>query len=150
MENKPLEFSYDHARDVIEIEGINYSGALFRFLGGAFALNKPMMIIENKDKLLTVQQLTILENGKVEKEPIYDEERFTFVSIKELESLRHKIQNLNLNPDDILVVSSEDILSPEQILNIKSILEKQVGNKVLVLEEGLKLSKISKGKNETS
>ena len=33
MERKPLEFSYDPIADIITIEGIKYTGDLFRCLG---------------------------------------------------------------------------------------------------------------------
>jgi len=42
--NKTLVFCYDAARDCMVIEGIRYSGDLFRQLGGILPLGTPFQI----------------------------------------------------------------------------------------------------------
>jgi hypothetical protein len=51
---KPLQFSYDAIRDVLTIEGVQYSGGLFREFGLG-PLNRPLKIIKREDGLVTVQ-----------------------------------------------------------------------------------------------
>lgn len=58
MNPKPLSISYDEQRDILTIEGYDYSGSLFRAMAGTevglgLALNQPMVIVERKDRLIT-------------------------------------------------------------------------------------------------
>jgi hypothetical protein len=51
-----LEFSYDFERDVMTIEGIQYSGDLFRCFGiRTTAPHELMRIVKREDGVLTVQ-----------------------------------------------------------------------------------------------
>jgi hypothetical protein len=52
-----LDFSYDDWRDILTVEGAQYSGDLFRALARGLQLNQPFMIIERKDGVVTIQTL---------------------------------------------------------------------------------------------
>ena len=56
-----LEFSYNAEHDIITIEGINYSGEMFRAFG-SIKLNTPFQIISRENGSITVQQLPQKEN----------------------------------------------------------------------------------------
>lgn len=59
---KPLEFSYDPLRDILTIEGMLYSGYLFRSL----ATLKPgsrFEIIERQNGLITCRALEVVKKG---------------------------------------------------------------------------------------
>jgi hypothetical protein len=50
-----LEHSYDPDKDQITIEGIHYSGSMFRDLGG-FPIGEVIEIVEREDGVLTVKR----------------------------------------------------------------------------------------------
>lgn len=53
-----LSFSYDEERDVLTVEGIQYSGALFRALGvQGLTKGSVLQILGREDGLLTVKDL---------------------------------------------------------------------------------------------
>lgn len=63
-ETKPLSYSYDLKTDVMEIEGMFYTGSLFRhFAAGGLALDVPMTITKRDNGVLTLK--TISEEEKV-------------------------------------------------------------------------------------
>ena len=45
-----LNFSYDEDKDIITIEGVNYSGDIFRQVGGAFPIGKKFSITKRIEK----------------------------------------------------------------------------------------------------
>lgn len=51
---QPLQFAYDGIEDVLTVEGIQYSGEMFRQLGGAFPIGVPLTIVARKDGVLAV------------------------------------------------------------------------------------------------
>lgn len=52
-----LSVQYDHATDVLTVEGVRYSGVLFRSLG-ICETGKWMKVVERKDGVLTVLNVT--------------------------------------------------------------------------------------------
>ena len=55
---RSIEFDYDEASDVVTIEGIHYSGDIFRMFGKAMPLETPFKIIERTpDGVLAVMQM---------------------------------------------------------------------------------------------
>jgi hypothetical protein len=52
-----LNFSYDELADIMEIEGIRYSGELFRQFGRVMPLHTPLKIISRHDGVLVVAQI---------------------------------------------------------------------------------------------
>ena len=55
---KPLAFSYDREHDVLTIEGMRYTGTLFRvFAEGGLAIGKALQIIHRQDGILTIKEL---------------------------------------------------------------------------------------------
>ena len=59
-----LRFSYNPETDVMEIEGMRYTGSLFRsFAAGGLALETPMKIVKRDNGVITLQ--TIAEEEKV-------------------------------------------------------------------------------------
>lgn len=50
-----LNIEYDPDFDIVTIEGIKYTGALFRELGGLLPIEKTFRILMRKDGVLTLQ-----------------------------------------------------------------------------------------------
>ena len=56
---EPLRYSYDSSNDVLRVEGIDYSGSLFRTLGlGPTPVGRWIRITSKKDGVVTVQERT--------------------------------------------------------------------------------------------
>lgn len=53
-----LIVEYDWYTDVITIEGMRYSGDLFREFGGGLAVGEYFQLIERKDGLITIRRLS--------------------------------------------------------------------------------------------
>ena len=54
-----LDFEYDGRIDLVTIEGIKYSGELFRaFAVGGLAVGEHLKIIEREDGVITLQRIT--------------------------------------------------------------------------------------------
>jgi hypothetical protein len=53
--DKPLQFSYDQAKDVITIEGIKYAGDLFRGLGFGLQHGQLFRVVSRDAGVLTLQ-----------------------------------------------------------------------------------------------
>ena len=51
----PLNFSYDYSKDVMTIDGIKYSGELFRGLAFKIVEDEYFQIIERENGVITVQ-----------------------------------------------------------------------------------------------
>jgi len=64
---KPLNLKYDEDRDIIEIEGVRYSGDMFRYLGFG-PLNQPLKIEQRSDGVLVLVELDSAAQGKGEGE----------------------------------------------------------------------------------
>jgi len=59
MNEKPLTVKYDEFRDVLTVNGLDYSGMLFRAMAGekegvGFRLNEPITMVERRDGVLTL------------------------------------------------------------------------------------------------
>ena len=55
---KPLNFSYGSDSDILTIEGMRYSGDLFRaFAHGGLRLNTPFEIIKRKDGVVMISEV---------------------------------------------------------------------------------------------
>lgn len=57
---KPLEFSYDYPNDTLTIEGVPYSGELFRAWAsdeGGLKLNEPFEIVKRENGTITFHTL---------------------------------------------------------------------------------------------
>jgi hypothetical protein len=52
----PLSFSYDIERDVLTIEGLQYSGDLFREFSVGLQLNTPFEIVK-RDNVITIHRI---------------------------------------------------------------------------------------------
>ena len=52
-----LEFEYDRALDVLTVEGVRYSGDLFRELARGIGLYKPFQIIERNDGVIVIESI---------------------------------------------------------------------------------------------
>ena len=50
-----LQFSYDETNDVLTVEGIRYSGELFRTLGFG-AIGSVLRLVERKDGVVVMMQ----------------------------------------------------------------------------------------------
>jgi len=55
----PLQFSYDEAADVLTVEGIRYSGDMFRMLGGMMPVGEAFEIVACADGVLTVKAIKV-------------------------------------------------------------------------------------------
>lgn len=55
----PLQFSYDEAADVLTVEGIRYSGDMFRILGGMMPVGETFEIVARADGVLTVKAIKV-------------------------------------------------------------------------------------------
>lgn len=64
-----LKTKKDDEKQIIEIEGIKYSYAIFKWLGYGLKLNQPFIITERKDGVITVAPI------KVDKYPAADDRR---------------------------------------------------------------------------
>jgi len=54
--NKPLEFSYNPDLDILTIEGMRYSGDLFRaFADDGLRFNTPFKIIKRDNAVVTLE-----------------------------------------------------------------------------------------------
>ena len=53
-----LQFSYDEARDVLTIEGIRYSGELFRGIGLETPVGAWIQIVKREDGVVTLRMRT--------------------------------------------------------------------------------------------
>ncbi len=54
---KELKFDYDGTLDIITIEGICYSGNLFRQLGGILPTDQAFCITARKDGVITLSKV---------------------------------------------------------------------------------------------
>lgn len=55
---EPLTFNYDPARDILMVDGMQYSGAFFRALNkGGIPLNTPFKVIERSETVITIERL---------------------------------------------------------------------------------------------
>jgi len=64
-----LNYFYDESRDVMVIEGMNYSGELFRaFAEGGLELYIPFDFIERKDGVVTIRRLISTSRHLVRKD----------------------------------------------------------------------------------
>lgn len=52
--SEDLKFSYDTDGDVITIEGIHYSGEVFRQLGGLLPAGEIFKLVKRSDGILTI------------------------------------------------------------------------------------------------
>lgn len=57
-----LNFSYDAESDCLTIEGLKYSGEIFRKLGGAFQIGIPFILLNRKDGVVTVKAIRFEED----------------------------------------------------------------------------------------
>lgn len=54
---EPLSFEYDENNDFFTIEGIKYSGCLFRQLGGIMPVDTTFKLVKREDGMLTIESL---------------------------------------------------------------------------------------------
>jgi hypothetical protein len=61
-----LSVNYDEANDILEIEGIKYTGQLFRFIGGTFLTpkDKCFKIHRSVGGMITLSQQSHQEPGE--------------------------------------------------------------------------------------
>jgi len=54
--DKPLEFNYDEARDILTIEGIAYSGGVFRELGFWMPIGMKFSLVKRENGTVWIQR----------------------------------------------------------------------------------------------
>ncbi len=62
--SESLEIEYDQEGDILTVEGIKYSGSIFRNMGSAFAIGETFMFLNRENGVVTVTKIRKFEDLK--------------------------------------------------------------------------------------
>ncbi len=94
-----LSYAYDPATDVMEIEGMRYTGSLFRhFAKGGLALDVPMKIVKREEGVITLQAIAAEEKVAAVLAPVKEE-------LAELKGLLSEVRKMLGVPENSSIIN---------------------------------------------